>query len=423
MPARRPQTDFRLFLVGQSASMFGSTMTSAALAIVAVAHLHADADEVSLILSAGLLPGLLVGPLAGTLLDRVTRPRAVLIATDLVAAGATAACFVTAVTGHLGPLGLAGLGVALGCAQVVVHSLYFSHLRTLGLTDLAAARGRLQASELTARSLAGAAAGAVVAALGAALLFLLDTLTYLVSAWCLLLLRAPDHREVAATRTPLRAQFADGVRAVATHPTLRAFTLFLVVSGMGSAAVAALRANYLLDVVGLPVALYTVPAVAGTLLGAVGALLAARLMPRFGGPRRALALCMLAATSAGALLVPAAGPLGVSLALLSAGTALPLFFGAIGNLALVSVISDDLGDAYFARVTTLLSSLGTAASLTGTLLGGWGSTLVGVRGAVAVAVALSTLAALRLAARVLRPAAASLPVPRDPRPELVSEPA
>ena len=87
VPAHSPRgllrhRDFRLLWIGQTTSRLGSSVTSVALPLVAVATLDASTFEVALLSAAAWLPWLLVGLPVGALVDRLPR-RPVLIACDL----------------------------------------------------------------------------------------------------------------------------------------------------------------------------------------------------------------------------------------------------------------------------------------------------------------------------------------------------
>ena len=139
--AGRGTSDLRLYTIAQAASTFGSVLTSTAVAVAAVVVLHAGAHEVSLIVAGGMVPPLVLGLVAGVLLDRVTRPRRMLITADLLAALAVAACAAAASADALTVAWLAALSCVLGVVRVVVEGLYFAHLHTMGITDLRSARG------------------------------------------------------------------------------------------------------------------------------------------------------------------------------------------------------------------------------------------------------------------------------------------
>jgi MFS family permease len=390
-PAAR---DLRRFLIGQVASVFGSTMTTTAVSVIAVVGLDAGPAELTVVIGAGVLPALLLGPVLGVLLDRVRRPRRMLIAADLVAAGAVGATAVAGLSGALSIALLALLTLVLGATRIVMESLYFSHLNGLGVTDLGRARGRLQSSELVSRSLAASLAGPVAAAVSATLLFLGDALTYLISAAFLLSLRSPDRRPAPTrTRANVRRELADGLREVRNHPVLGGFLLSVLIGGAASSGIAVQRAVFLLDELDLPVALFTVPAVAAMLLGAAGAVLAPRLMARGVTAPRILVAGLSAAAVLTAALPLAGGHLAWVLVAATIGAAGPALFGTMANIALVTVISDDVGDEFFARITALLASAATVAGLVGLALGGALGEWLGVRSGIWVCVALDVAAA------------------------------
>jgi MFS family permease len=386
--------DLRIYLVGQAASAFGSTLTATATSVVAVAGLHASPLQVSLVAASATLPALLFGPMCGVLADRVTRPRRMLLLIDVFCGGVVLACAGAAFTGLLTIGWLCATAFLLGLAQIVLTALYFSHLRSLDdVRDLGAARGRLQSSEMLSKSLAASVAGPLVAALGAGLLFFLDAFSYLISAACLRRLRSPDRRPaVAPTRMGVLREMRAGVSMIRAHLLLAGFMVYAFAANVAGSGSTALRAVFLLDTLRLPVALYTVPTVAATLLGAFGSLLAPRLHAR-GLTWRRLLLLSLPAGSVSALALPSAGgPVWLVLAGVTAGIALPVFFGAAMNLAFVAVLSDDIGDEFFGRVTTLLITCVTLASTLGALLGGVLGERFGARNGIWLCQALDLLA-------------------------------
>lgn len=389
--------DLRRLLAGQVTSVFGGTLTATATSVIAVVVLHARPVEVALIVGAGLVSTLLFGPVIGVLLDRVTRPRRALIAADLVAAGAVGGTAITGLTGTMDVTVLAALNLVLGTVRIVMEGLYFPHLHGLGVSDIGTARARLQAGELFSRSAAGSVAGPLAAALAVPLLFLLDALTYLFSAGALLSLRSPDRRVGSpARKAGFRREFADGLLVLRGHPVLAGFVVYLLIGGVASSGVLAQRAIFLLDDLGLPVALFTVPTVAATLLGAGGALLAPRLVSRGVAPRRLVLAGLPAAAVTTAALPAAGGPVTWILVATAFGIAAPAFFGALANIGLITMLGADIGDEFFGRVATLLATTSTFAGTLGALAGGVLAESFGTRGGIWICVALDGFAALVL---------------------------
>ncbi|MEV0247305.1 MFS transporter [Nocardia sp. NPDC050712] len=377
LPAQT-NSDLRRYTIAQVASTFGSTMTSTTVAVTAVTVLAAGPHEVSLVVAASGIPPLVLGPFAGVLLDRVRRPRRLLIGADLLAAMAITVCAVAALTHLLTVATLIGLSLTLGVTGVARAGLYFSHLSTLGVRDLSTTRARLQANALLARSAGASVAGPLLTAVGAAVMFGCDVLTYLFSAYCLSGLSAPDHRETAR-RGGIAREFADGVRVLRDSTVLAALALYLLIGGAAAGGVAALRAVFLLTEVRIPVSVYGIPAVAATLSAALGALAAPRILAAGISPRQALRGTVLAAAACALALPLATGPVPLALLIVCASTAVPTLCGAIMNIALITVLGTDVGDRYFARVGALLGTGTTAANLTGALLGGLLGERCGVR--------------------------------------------
>ena len=396
--------DLRLYVAGQAASVFGSTLTATATSVVAVVSLHATPREVSLIVVSATLPALLFGPICGVLADRIIRPRRMLILIDLFCGGVVLSIGAAAFTGVLTIVWLCAVGFLIGLAQIFVFALYFTHLRSLDdVQDLGAARGRLQSSEMLSRAVAASIAGPVLAALGAPLLFFLDALSYGFSASCLRALRSPDRRaSQPEPRAGILREMRAGVSVVRSHPLLSAFAVYAFLLNVGNNGTTAQRALFLLDTLHLPVALYSAPMVAATLVGALGSQLAPKLLERGLPPRRLMLMCSTSAVIATLALPLAGGPLWSVLTLITVGIALPVLFGAAGNLALITILSDDIGDEYFGRMTTLLTSVVTLASAIGALLGGVLGERFGVRNGIWLCQAISVVAVTVLLVSVRR---------------------
>ncbi|PKV81887.1 MFS transporter [Nocardia fluminea] len=397
----RQISDLRRYTVAQVASTVGSALTSTTVSVTAVAVLGAGPREVSLVVAASAVPPLVLGPFAGVLLDRVSRPRRLLILADLIAASAIAVCAVAAFAGVLTVTTLIGLSLTLGATGVARAGLYFSHLSTLGVRDVSTTRARLQSHSLLARAVGASVAGPLLTVAGAAVMFTCDVLTYLFSALCLAGLSAPDRRETAR-RGGIAREFADGVRVLRDSTVLAAVALYLLIGGAASGGVAAMRAVFLLDDIRIPVSAYGIPAVAATVSAAVGALAAPRILTAGISADRVLRASVLAAAVCALALPLTTGSLPLALLIVCASTALPTFFGAIMNIALITVMGTDVGDRYFARVGALLGTGTTAANLVGALLGGVLGAHFGVRTGIWVFVLADLLAAVPFAWAIAR---------------------
>jgi hypothetical protein len=183
----------------RAASQFGDWLSFVALGALA---LDGGGGPLALVvvLAAHALPGAVVAPLAGALVDRYDRRR-VLVAVELAMAGLTAAMALAAATGALATLPLlllarSGLGAAVPAAETAAVR------RLVDPDDLPAANAALAATWSAAYVL-GMAAGGAAAMLGPTLALALDAGTFAVAAWLhgglppLPVTRAPvaaDHR-------------------------------------------------------------------------------------------------------------------------------------------------------------------------------------------------------------------------------------
>jgi predicted MFS family arabinose efflux permease len=205
------------------------------------------------------------------------------------------------------------------------------------------------------------------------------------------------------------------------HGLLAAVVGYLLVGGVASGGIAAQRAVFLLDDAGLPVALFGIPAVAATLLAAAGAVVAPRVLARGTSPTRMLLGGELAAAVGAAALPMAGGSTATVLVAACLAAAVPTFVGAGINLALVTVISEDIGDGYFARVSALITTGATTANLLGALLGGVFGERIGTRAGIWAFVGLDLVAVVVLAVVVGRRSSGGRPDPVVPQPAVAEE--
>src|ERR1700757_290985 len=204
--------DFGFLWAGDSISGFGSAITTVALPLVAVSTLHASVGMVALLTAATWLPWMLIGLPAGTWVDRWPRRRTLLTA-DLVSAAVLAAIPIAAWTGVLTVAMLLAAALAAGTSSMffsLAFNAYLPHLLTSD--DRLEGNTRLQTSAQAAQ-VAGPGLGGLLAQLAGPVCGLLaDALTFLVSAACLLGVRAgPEPRSAPANRPPMIRQIAEGL--------------------------------------------------------------------------------------------------------------------------------------------------------------------------------------------------------------------
>jgi len=182
--------DFRLFFAGQTVSLLGDGMNSVALSF-AVLDLTGDPADLGYVLAAGSVPLVVFLLVGGVFADRLSQ-RLVMIGADLTRFGTQGAMALLLLTGHAQLWQLIVLQVIRGAA-----SAFFNPALT-GLTPLLVSGEHLQQANalrgisVAAGGIAGPAiAGVLVATVGAGWALGVDSVTYLVSAVCLVALRLP----------------------------------------------------------------------------------------------------------------------------------------------------------------------------------------------------------------------------------------
>jgi MFS family permease len=235
LPAAPPRPlwrngDFLLLWSGQAVSTLGSTISTLALPLLVLALTRSPA-QAGFIAAAQAIPYIVLGLPAGALVDRWDR-KAVMIRCDLARALALGSVPLAALWGRLTLAQLYGVALVTGTALV-----FFNIAQTAALTRVVSGEQlpRATALDRTADSVAalvGPGVGGVLISLarstltGAALAFLVDSLSYLASTLSLLLIGLPfqAQRAPVAERT-LRGEIAEGLEFLWTHRRIRALAL------------------------------------------------------------------------------------------------------------------------------------------------------------------------------------------------------
>lgn len=395
--------DFRLFWLGQTSSVFGSLFTTTAIGLVAVRFLGATPAQSGFLVAAASVTPVLLGIPIGALADRLHRPRRVLIGCDLFGMAAVGLLAVGLLL-HLASIWwLVGLNIVLGGVTLVVETVYFLHLRGLVAKDqLPVARARLQTGEYGASVAGQSMAGPVVALAGAALAFGIDALSYLVSAVSLIRLRTPDQPRPADRRAePQHAGMLAGLGLMVRHGFLRPVSGYLAVQGLAAGATSALTAQFLIRVLRLPTALYGLPFALVGVCGIIGSIAATWLARRGTATRTMTAGGFIASTLAAALLPFSHGPVTLAVIMASLGIALPVFFGAIANVGITSVLTSEVPEGVLGRAIASMQTVMTVVQFAGALGGGLLGDVLGVHPALWLATGVS-VAGLTLAVPMMR---------------------
>lgn len=229
----RTNRDFRLLYAGTLISLGGDWFLTVALADL-ILQLTGSATLVSLVLLSQTLPIFLFTPHAGHLIDRIDR-RKLMIVTDLARA---VACLLPLLARTPAMLPFAFAGVIL----ISIGSAYFEPAAQAALPNLVADEELGPANVLMASTwgtmlAAGAGIGGVVTALfGRDVSFLVDAVSFLLSALLLWRMRArfSEERTTHSEHPPLLESIRETIRFAREQP--RVLGLLTVKGGYGLAA-------------------------------------------------------------------------------------------------------------------------------------------------------------------------------------------
>jgi Transmembrane secretion effector len=371
--------NFRLLWAGETVSGAGTAMAATGMPLLAVTVLHASTFAVAAITAAAYLPWLVIGLPAGAWADRVPA-RPLMIACDAVCALLYVSLPAAAWAGVLTTGQVLGVALLAGAASVFFATAYQVLLPSLvAAADLVEGNAKLQGSAAVAAVGGRGAAGVAAEAVGAASALLFNAVSFLVSAACLLRIRAamPPHRPGTPAAT-VRAQICEGVRFIAADPYLRPLTLYGAAANLAYSGSTALLVVFLVRVAGFGAAAVGGLLAAGSIGGVLGALVARRLTCWLGSAR-ALLLSVLTAGVFG-LLIPltGTGPRAVCYVAGSAGASAGI---AVGNVVVGSFRQAYCPPSMLGRVSAGMRVLVFGGIPLGALLAGWLATAIGIRAA------------------------------------------
>ncbi len=338
--------DFLRLWAAQIFSAFGSRITRTALPIIAISTLGQPEAMVSVLAAFQLAPGVIVALLAGGMIDR-NRKRRILIAADLVRVLVLVSLTVAWLLGALTMVHVIVVGALVGAASALFQITDNAYLPTLLAHDqLAQGNAKLESTEAVAEIAGPASAGALIAALGAPFVVVIDAASYAWSAFMLGRIRAVEESPLpthSASMSSARRghDLRVGMRAVFGHPIVRPIVISHMVWSISGGFFMTLYTLFCIRELGLSEALFGVIIAIGGVGSLGGALLSRRLVNRIGLGRT---LVLTSALSlACALLIPLAdGPL-------TGGS----FAVTLGFLAAHQLLSDGFAVAFVVQAVTL----------------------------------------------------------------------
>lgn len=407
----RRSADFRKLWAAGAISQLGSFVSNLAIPLFALLDLHATVLQVALLTTLRTGSQVVVGLLAGALVDRVRR-RPVMIAADLGRMLLFGSIPVAAVL-HVASIGQLYLVVFAGGMLTIFFDVANSaHLPLLvGRDDLVEGNARLQINQSVGATVGPSIAGALVQWFGAPFAVVLDALSYLASAIGIRLIRTPEPVPTA-DRPPLLGEIKAGLRFVFGHSVIRPIAGYLFTEAFfQGAGFMGLLTVFLVGPLRLTPGLIGLLGGIGMLGAVTGSLLATRVAARLGLARALFASGI--AIGVGALLIPLTQP-GWLVSCYVAGNAI-LGFSIILNIVTeVSITQAACPDELRGRMTATLRLMGYSGLPLGSLIGGVLGTILGVRPTIWAAAIGMLLAAVWL----IGPAAASRSSdrPRTPHP-------
>jgi len=377
--------DFRGLFVGNSISLLGSSVTTVALPLTAVVRLHASPAQMGLLGAVALLPHLVLGLPAGVWVDR-GQYRRTLVLTDAAQTLLLGSLPVLAATGLLRIWQLYAVVTLAGAANL------FETVTAQSLTpllvpreELLSANSALMLSNTTVNTTGSALGGLLVTLFSAPAALVVDAVSFLLAGLCKARIRHPG----ATTRPPaprdlrLRADIAEGLRAVLTHRVLRPVVLAGTVGAFAGQLQTVVLVLFLVRNLGLPPILVGAAVAVSGVAGVLGAGVATRFTARV-GPGPAFAGGMLLSSLAGFVLACAAGPLVLSFGVLLVAQLLrgtgPSIYGINQQTLRQALTAPEL----LSRANATWRFLVYGGQSLGALLGGLLGTVLGLRATLVV---------------------------------------
>jgi DHA3 family macrolide efflux protein-like MFS transporter len=388
-------TPLRRLCTAQTVSLLGDYLAVFAVQAAVVFRMHGSARDMGGVFVASLIPGIILGPVAGAFADR-WNPRLSMIAADL-ARGALILLLMRAATLPQ----IYAISFAVSCC-----SSFFAPAQTISIpllvprADLLAANARMQQSMQLVRAAGPALAAAVVAGCGERLCYAADSASFFVSAAMLASLRYTRPASAAAP-VHLFEDLRAGAAFLFTDSRCAFAALALTMGTFAAGCFSALAPLYVRDV------LHRGPST----LGLIGSLIAACTMAGAGvltlkrlkrftcdcDPRRLIGAGM--AGAGASILFIAAVPNAIAAL---AGAAAMGLSAAVVLLAASVTLQGGTPAQLRGRVSGAVASLTSMAQMAALLFAGTWASQLGIRGVFALSAALLFVTGIAQCSRSIR---------------------
>jgi len=295
--------DFRRLWAAQIGSAFGSRITRTVVPIIAIASLGASVSQIGILSVLAITPGLLFAVFIGGVIDRGQKRR-ILIAADVVRAVTILVIPVLAWLGVLTMLHLYLVTIIVGIASAIFGIADNTYLPVVVDKDqLVDANGKLEASDAVAEAAGPGIAGILVDLVTAPFAMVIDSATYVWSAFMLTRISAKE--QPAKPDPKAKGMFADalqGLQLCLNIPAIRSLLMVEMVMAFFTGFFMALYMVLGLRILGLSAATLGIVISVGGVGAFLGAISAKTISKRL-GTRRAL-FWMLAAGQVSVILIP-----------------------------------------------------------------------------------------------------------------------
>jgi predicted MFS family arabinose efflux permease len=402
----RRDPDFQKLWFGQTVSVFGSLISRIAIPFLAVIELDATPFDMAALGISALLPGFLVGLLAGAWIDRRKR-RPVMIAADFGRALVLLAVPILAVLGHLQIWHLLIVSGCMSILSMLFDIAYQSYLPGLvGRERLIAGNSTLTATESVAEFGSFSAGGWLVQIFTAPFAILVDAVTFLLSAFAIRKIDTPEEIERdESIETNLLEEAIGGFAYVRRDVMLRVLAAAQLLLNISHGMTSTVFFLFVVDSLGFDTGPLGMIFAFGGIASLGGALISSRFYDR-GNHLRRLALLLFAVAVANALLPFARTANWIAVGLLLVPQLVSDPAETIFSIHSTTLRQTIAPDAWLGRINGSFRVLDVGATIAGSLIAAWTGSALGLRTTMWSAAALVTIAGVicLLSSRIPEPA-------------------
>ncbi|WP_327104464.1 MFS transporter [Nonomuraea glycinis] len=402
-PTTEPTTlwrnrDFLKLWTGESLSLVGSQVTVLAMPIVAYLWLNASVAEMGVLGALARLPMVLFF-VVGVWVDRMRR-RPVLIWSDVFRAFMLATVPVLFAMDMLTLWWLYVVVFSMGVAGVLFEIAYRSYLPILVPPEhLGDGNSKLQLSDSVSKAVGPSLAGVLIATRSAPLVILVDAVSYVLSALCLISIRKREDPPPPDDGGTMIAAIRQGFGFVMSQPIIRPLAIASAVySFFDIGILQTLYIPYVIDGAGVPAGWVGAVLAVGGVGAIAGAWLSVRLMKR-AGPGPTMFWSTVVGNSALILVPLAGGPLWLAIGILAVSQLLVGLCTQIFVVNNITVLQSAAPRELVGRVIATIWAMGLVPAPLGALVAGLLGQAVGMRPVVLVAAVIGAVVPMIVLAR------------------------